>query len=286
MIDKTLIPKTVALDTCVLIHGLGTRPNDPRASVCKELLQALSSAKTLIVLPVISLAEYLHGASTDADPVPGVFSGIIDSQVARILAKDFPPRVLIDTVLGITLPRSYVKYDSLIAACAKRYKVDCLITYDTTLTSLAKEVGLRVETPDAFKSVQGDMFEGLKQPEPKQSEPEEEPDKQTAAALAAGDDVPKLPARRGLEVQAQAGLGATPAPTAQQAATEPDFSQAEAAEEAEAEEEAGAYRQEKDAAPQDETRVNGGETVAKETNPTPLAPSEESDESDQSADAP
>jgi hypothetical protein len=61
-----------------------------------------------------------------------------------------PVEVLKAQRIDTQLPLSYLKYDAMIAACARRWEAECIVALDTDHVVLAKHVGLPVRHPRAF----------------------------------------------------------------------------------------------------------------------------------------
>lgn len=149
MTTPDLLPSRVMLDAGVLMRAIGQQSQDPRSEHCRRLYDALVGARRKILIAAPALAEVLRGQDTSPifDPLVQVVP--FDGLAARILAKNMP-HVLFSTLQEPRPPKVYLKFDSLIVACALRGKADVLVSLDGDMSGLATKAGLRVVDPPSL----------------------------------------------------------------------------------------------------------------------------------------
>lgn len=149
-IDASLLPEKCLLDTGVLIRALGQR-SDSDASACQAFFDAMVASngkRMLVAAPTV--AEMLRG---HPQPLPRTRSLLVvpfDLRAAELLGTEMPIEVLKTQRIDTNLPLSYLKYDAMIVACAKRWDAECIVALDTDHVVLAKHVGLSVRHPRQF----------------------------------------------------------------------------------------------------------------------------------------
>ena len=151
-IDSKLLPSRALLDTGVILraHDLGDpHATDPLSKLVWEGMLG-NSASILIAAP--SLAEILrYRAGTPFPVVSGVEVVDFDDEAARIIGEKMPMDVLIE-VMKHGDRKSYLKFDTLILACAVRHKAECVVALDKEHHRLAPHAGIPVRTPPDFES--------------------------------------------------------------------------------------------------------------------------------------
>lgn len=108
-----------------------------------------------ILIAAPSLAEMIRQEGKDP-AIPrrrGVEVVAFDDRAAVELGRRFPERVLLLEHQGSRLPKSYIKCDAMIVACAIRHRATHLVTLDGALTGLAKARGFRSWIPATSKSL-------------------------------------------------------------------------------------------------------------------------------------
>lgn len=148
------------LDTSIVIRGLLERDDgddDTRLSV--ELwagLLALQECEILIAAP--TLAEIVRKRPDSAiRHMPRIDVVGFDRRAAEILGDDLPMDVLAALKAesdGAT--DACIKYDAMIAACAKRHRASALITINKDMANVARRLkGLVVKHPREYCGKQG-----------------------------------------------------------------------------------------------------------------------------------
>ena len=79
-----------------------------------------------------------------------------DKKCAEILADRLPKHILsveiasFKSEYGDRAPGAYIKYDAMIAVCAKRWEADRLVSIDRDLKKLAEKLPIDCQLPDYF----------------------------------------------------------------------------------------------------------------------------------------
>lgn len=149
-IDASALPETCLVDTGVLIRALWQR-NDDETPACHAFFDAmLSAVGRLMLVAAPTVAEMLRG---NPQPLPRTRSLLVvpfDLRAAELLGAEMPVEVLRAHRAHDEVPLSYLKYDAMIVACARRWEADCIIALDTDHVMLARHVGLPVLHPREF----------------------------------------------------------------------------------------------------------------------------------------
>ncbi|WP_309889632.1 PIN domain-containing protein [Archangium sp.] len=125
------------LDTNVLILALGQHQNKLEIAACRELWDALVARSRDIFIAAPTLAEFIRGNPTVPVPmVKGVQIVSFDRQAAQLLGTALPATVIKQVSDATGTKKDYLKYDALILACAARWQVDCLVSFDTDMQRL------------------------------------------------------------------------------------------------------------------------------------------------------
>jgi len=144
------------LDTGIWIRALGER-TDAQAADCCAFFEAMVEQRYTMLMAAPTLAEIVRGGyGTSLPSTRSVQVVPVDRAVAMLLGEEFPQDVLKKYADKIGVTRTYLKYDALIFACAKRWGASMLIAYDDDHVALARHVqGLPVRRPDDFEDAQG-----------------------------------------------------------------------------------------------------------------------------------
>lgn len=148
-IDPDLLPGRCLVDTGVLIRALGQR-EDEHADKCRSFFDAMVGAKRQMLVAAPTVAELLRG---NPQPLPRTRSVVVvsfDNTAAEILGVEIPVSVLHDHSAKTGHTRSYLKYDAMIVACARRWEAQCIVALDDDHVALARHAGLVVRHPAAF----------------------------------------------------------------------------------------------------------------------------------------
>lgn len=160
MIDSKLLPTRAMIDTNVFMRGLlGCYPEDPRAkqsiAFCDAMLK--DGRKLLVAAP--TLAELTRHEGKRIPRVLGVEVVPFDDRAAELLGLNLPMAKLCHTKSEAGLPLTYLKYDSMIFACAMRGRVEVLVTLDPDHHVLAKHTNISVKQPHEFEAAQTSLFD-------------------------------------------------------------------------------------------------------------------------------
>lgn len=164
VIDEKKLPRVAAVDAGVLIRALEPGHTDRYAQACRDFWTAmLKDRERRIIIPAPSLAEHLRGAVSPVPSTAQVYVVPFDGRCAEILADRLPKEVIRAEIAsfkreyGEKAPGAFIKYDAMIAACAKRWEADRLISIDRHLRSLAEKLPLTCNLPDYFYGEQVHM---------------------------------------------------------------------------------------------------------------------------------
>lgn len=156
-IVEAQLPNVMMLDTGVLIRALEPRHTDPKAPVCKALLEAAlrSSRRILVAAPSITEIERVPPDLAERTPLPRTRNVVVVAlddraalEAARVMTRDD----LKDVVVG---ERLVAKFDALIVGCALRWAAGVLVTLDGELARryrLETSEKLRIVDPYSFVS--------------------------------------------------------------------------------------------------------------------------------------
>ncbi len=151
MSESDTLPTRPLADSGVWMRILGDRPKDPRTPAVLAFYRSMRAADRSILLPAPSLAELLFGQPLRGTPsVEGLEHVPFGRRAAEILGIEFPPAFF--KVKSKGLERDLLKYDAMIAACAKASAADCIVTLnEQDFLEIGKKLGLRVANPREFE---------------------------------------------------------------------------------------------------------------------------------------
>lgn len=162
MIDIALLPAKAMVDTNVFMRGvLGDRPAEPSSALCVEFCDAMIAKRCPIFIAAPTLAEVIRHQGKRVPRTQGITVVPFDDRAAEALGLHLPMAKLHESkaVSGASL--TYLKYDSMIMACAARSGVPVFVTMDSDHHPLAATTGIRVEHPRTFQASQGSLFSRL-----------------------------------------------------------------------------------------------------------------------------
>ncbi|MFT3915339.1 MAG: type II toxin-antitoxin system VapC family toxin [Anaeromyxobacteraceae bacterium] len=151
-----------AVDAGVLFRALEKKKKDRFAQACRDFWVAmLKDPNRRIIIPAPAFAEYLRGGASALPSTAQVYVVPFDARCAEIMAESLPQHILSVQIAafkaqygkdreGNEAPGSFIKYDAMIAVCAKRWGADRLVSIDTDLKKLAAKLPLDCQTPDYF----------------------------------------------------------------------------------------------------------------------------------------
>lgn len=148
-IDPERLPMKCLVDTGVLIRALGQFA-DGNAQVCRQFFDAMIEHRRRMLVAAPTLGEMLRG---NPAPLPRTRSVVVvafDSEAAQILGLEMPVRILTARADRDGLPRTYMKYDAMIVACAKRWEAECIVALDSDHVLMAASIGMNVRHPRDF----------------------------------------------------------------------------------------------------------------------------------------
>jgi predicted nucleic acid-binding protein len=148
-IDVELLPAKCLADTGVLIRALGQR-EDEHSEICRAFFDAMVQNKRQILVAAPTVAEMLRG---NPQPLPRTRSIIVvafDNEAAQLLGLEMHVSVLKDKSKIDGLTRTYMKYDAMIVACAKRWEAECIVALDDDHIRMAAHVQMPVKHPRQF----------------------------------------------------------------------------------------------------------------------------------------
>ncbi len=147
-------PRRPLVDSSVLIAAWTERRAEPSREDCIAFLAGVENNEGSILVATPTIAELLKGTPPlelprrrSVIPVP------FDARAARILGQTMPNEVLKRLrPEGDVPPLSYFKYDAMIAACAKAFAAECIVSLDEEhMPALAQHVGLPFRHPRMYR---------------------------------------------------------------------------------------------------------------------------------------
>lgn len=167
MIDKEKLEQArrALLDTNVLIYALDGGTKHPDHKLARALVDALAEKKIRVLVAAPSFAEFQMKMASRPMPLGQILEVVpFDHDAARLLAEKLP----IDHLKQFGPPpntpfgKHLLKYDSMIVACAARFRASCLISTDEQhMPKIAAEAGVRCLTPKFFEKAQQSLFPRL-----------------------------------------------------------------------------------------------------------------------------
>jgi predicted nucleic acid-binding protein len=120
VIDRNLLPRRIIFDTGVFFRGLGERPQEPDSTVCAALFEAAIKNGAMIYVAAPTLTEHLRWKDHKKIPHEASIRFVaFDEEAARLLGE-IDNAVVQSVKDTFGLPINYLRYDAMIAACAKR----------------------------------------------------------------------------------------------------------------------------------------------------------------------
>lgn len=154
MIDLSQLPDRCLMDTGVLIRAL-RQQQTPETEACEAFFKAMVSERKTILIAAPSLAELLRSKPDTKAPISrSVMVVPFDHRAAEILAENLPWKLQKTRAAEENVSRAYIKYDAMIAACAKRWNATVIISIDGDHRKLAKDLGIESRSPDSYRMAQ------------------------------------------------------------------------------------------------------------------------------------
>jgi predicted nucleic acid-binding protein len=154
--DKKLLPRRALFDTGVFIRSI-RQARDENTLLCARLFEAMEENHSVVVVAAPSIAETLRFRGPTKGRVPQTETleiAAFDDVAAEVLGEKLPMPVLDEVALTGSTSRTCLKFDTQIAASAKRWEVECIITLDPDFLLLAKKVEVPVKHPKDFLAKQ------------------------------------------------------------------------------------------------------------------------------------
>jgi predicted nucleic acid-binding protein len=148
-IDHGLLPARCLVDTGVLIRAL-SQFDDKQAAVCRDFFDAMVACGKQMLLAAPVIAEVLRGRPQPLPRTKSLIPVAFDSRAAEILGLEIPVAVLRSESPKSGHSRTYLKYDAMIVACAKRWAAECIVALDDDHGVLAHYVEIPVRHPRDF----------------------------------------------------------------------------------------------------------------------------------------
>jgi hypothetical protein len=110
----------------------------------------LATGRTILVATP-SYAEFMRFNPTTSPPKHKSVNIVsFDEAAARLLAQSWPSTAIHSASESEGTPKSILKYDLMILACAIRHKAGLLLSLDEKMISRSREAGLNAGTPSSF----------------------------------------------------------------------------------------------------------------------------------------
>jgi hypothetical protein len=139
----------------VFLRGvLGDRPHEPESPLCKAFCDEMINMNRRIYVAAPTLAEVIRYQGQRVPRYQSIVVVPFDDRAAEILGLHLPMARLHQSKLASGSSVSYLKYDSMIMACAIRSGAAVLVTMYSDHHPLAHLTSIRVEHPKAFRKAQ------------------------------------------------------------------------------------------------------------------------------------
>lgn len=148
-VDPARLPSKYLVDTGVLIRALG-QFSDEDAEVCQKFFDAMIEHRRRMLVAAPTLAEMLRGKPAPLPRTRSVVVVAFDSEAAQILGLEMPVSVLKAQAKSDGLTHTYMKFDAMIVACAKRWEAECIVALDGDHVRMASSVDMEVRHPKDF----------------------------------------------------------------------------------------------------------------------------------------
>lgn len=150
LIDADTLPARCLIDTGVFIRALRDREDDETPG-CVAFFEAMIRAGRTMLLAAPSLAEALRGNPSLGLPLTMHLEHVpFDRRAAELFGKKLTVNVLRAESANTGLSHTYLKYDAMIVATAKRHDAECIVAIDGDHAQLARQVDLGAKRPSDF----------------------------------------------------------------------------------------------------------------------------------------
>lgn len=146
--DEKKLPKVALLDTTIWLRALGWA--DDETASCVSFVEAMIHHERRLLIAAPTISELIRGDVTRKVPNrKGIVPVAFDINAAETLGRLAPKAWLSTFPEG---ERTFIKFDALIVACAKRWGAECVISIDTkqTMKKVADAAGLPLSDPEDY----------------------------------------------------------------------------------------------------------------------------------------
>lgn len=160
LIDSKLLPDRALLDTMVVSYALGDKPHRREAPVCKALWSEMLKCNKTILIAAPTVAELMRADRPTRVPNHRLVEVVdFDRRSAEVLGQRLPHRIIDPIAKRLNAPRDYIKYDTMIVACAVAHLAEMVISLDSGVQNIADEASIPWQTPLYYE--ERTLFSGL-----------------------------------------------------------------------------------------------------------------------------
>jgi hypothetical protein len=142
----------------VLIPALSAKARAKGDPASAMLFRALVDAEKDVLIAAPSFAELLRGQPPTHPPRTQYVQVVaFDARAAEIVGREFPPDALLTLSKKLGGPLQYIKFDTMIVACARRYGAQHVVSTDQGVRALASRIGLTARVPSDYLHPQVDL---------------------------------------------------------------------------------------------------------------------------------
>jgi predicted nucleic acid-binding protein len=150
MIDISRLPLRPLVDSTILIAAWSNR-RDADHQTCVDFLESMELADREMLVATPTIAELLRGSAIELPRRKSFVPVAFDQRAADILGRELPKSILQKVKEETGARYQYIKYDAMIAACARRYNATCIVSSDPHLPRLARPLSLTCVTPNELR---------------------------------------------------------------------------------------------------------------------------------------
>ncbi len=146
--DEKKLPDIALLDTTVWLRALTWADDD--GGSCEAFVEAMLHHEKRVLMSAATVAELLRGdASRKIPNRRGIVPVAFDVTAGELLGRIAPKAWLSQFPKG---ERTFIKFDALIVACAKRWNASCVVSIDgkATMRKVAEAAKIDLVRPDHF----------------------------------------------------------------------------------------------------------------------------------------
>lgn len=150
-VDPDLLPANALIDTGVFMRFLGDRPGEQDSKSSVAFCNAMVDSGRTLYIGAPTIAEVTRYQGKRIPRQKGIVVVPFDDRAAELLGLNMPMAKIHQTAQVSGQSKTYLKYDSLIAACALRVKAAMIVAIDGDHVDMAKAIGIPVSHPGAFE---------------------------------------------------------------------------------------------------------------------------------------